>query len=265
MIALITGASSGIGLEMSKSLAKRGFNLILVARRKEKLLNLKKEIVSEYGVRVKVICKDLSDVNACMELHKEVSAVRIDLLINNAGFGLFGKFWETDLDRELEMIDVNVKALHILTKLFLRDFTERDYGFILNVSSVAGFMPGPNMATYYATKNYVLQLTSAIYEELRSAGKNVYVGAFCPGPVNTEFNEISGANFGNHGLSAADAAEYAIEKMFDGKLIIIPENEMKLIAFASGVSPRKITMRILGQIQKLRAEYNEISGEIIDS
>lgn len=252
MIALVTGASSGIGRAMAKSLARRGFNLVLVARRMERLAELKKEIVEECDVRVKLICKDLSDVNACKELHDEVSAVSLDLVINNAGFGLYGRFWETELETELNMIDVNIKAVHTLTKLFLQDFVKRDYGFILNVASIAGFMAGPYMSTYYATKNYVVQLTSAIYEELREAKKHVYIGAFCPGPVNTEFNEVSNADFGNHGISAEEAAEYAIEKMLDGKLIIIPQADLRVAAYASQISPKKLSMRVASKVQHIR-------------
>lgn len=252
MIALITGASSGIGRAMAQSLARRGFNLVLVARRRERLEELKREITDECDVRVKVICKDLSDVNACKELHDEVSKVSLDLVVNNAGFGLYGRFWETDLETELNMIDVNIKALHTLTKLFIQDFVKRDYGFMLNVASIAGFMAGPNMSTYYATKNYVVQLTAAIYEELRSADKHVYIGAFCPGPVNTEFNEISNADFGNHGISPEEAAEYAIEKMLDGKLIIVPQTELKLAAYASMLSPKKLSLRVTSSVQKVR-------------
>lgn len=252
MIALITGASSGIGMAMARSLARRGFNLILTARRRDRLAELKKELVAENDIRVKIISADLSDINDCKKLYREASSVSIDLVINNAGFGLYGRFWETELETELDMIDVNIKAVHTLTKLFLRDFVKRDYGFILNVASIAGFMAGPNMATYYATKNYVVQLTTALYEELRDARKHVYVGAFCPGPVNTEFNEISGADFGEHGISAEEAAEYAIEKMLDGKLIIIPHTELRLVTYASMMSPRKLSMRVASKVQRIR-------------
>ncbi len=213
MIAMITGASSGIGEELAKNLASRGFNLILTARRAERLKEIKEKLTSVFDVKVKIICADLSITSECKRLYEEVKGVRIDMLINNAGFGLFGRFEETDLDRELEMIDVNIKAVHILTKLFLRDFSKRNYGYILNVASIAGFMAGPLMATYYASKNYVLQLTRAISQELKHNKVNVYVGALCPGPVDTEFNRVAGAEFAVGGASASEVADYALNEI----------------------------------------------------
>ena len=252
MIALVTGASSGLGRAFSKILAKRGFNLVIVARRRQRLVELKKELSEDYGVKVKVLCHDLSDPEECRELFDEVSGVNIDVLINNAGFGVFGKFTETDLDSELKMIDVNIKAVHILTKLFLQKFVKRDHGYILNVASLAGFMAGPLFSSYYASKNYVLQLTKAIYEELRSDKSNVYIGAFCPGPVNTEFNDVSGAKFAVNGIDENEAAAYAIEKMFDGQLIIIPKIYAKLTAAASKIAPTKVMLAATGKVQRSR-------------
>lgn len=257
MIALITGASSGIGRAMAKNLASKGFNLILVARRQERLEELKAELKSKYDIKIKIICKDLSVPQNCIDLHDEVQKVGIDILINNAGFGLFGRFDQTDLDTELKMIDINIKAVHILTKLFLKDFRERNYGFILNVASVAGFMAGPMLSTYYATKNYVLQLTKAIYEELRSDNCNVYIGALCPGPVKTEFNEVAGAEFAVGGITDTEAAEYAINKMFDGELIIIPTAKIKATAFASRFAPTKLMLRATMAVQKARSEMGK--------
>lgn len=242
MIALITGASSGIGEEFAKNLASRGFNLILVARRRERLKEIKEKITSIFDVRVKTICLDLSKTECCKRLYEEVSKLHIDILINNAGFGLFGKFDKTDLDRELEMIDVNIKAVHILTKLFLQDFKRRNYGYILNVASIAGFMAGPLMATYYASKNYVLQLTRAVSQELRHDNVNVYVGALCPGPVDTEFNRVAGAQFAVGGSTATEIAEYGIEEMFKGKTVIIPKKEIKALAVLSKAVPSRLML-----------------------
>lgn len=252
MIVLITGASSGIGRAMAQGFARRGFNLILVARRRERLQALKEELVRAHGVRVKVICRNLSDPVQCRALFEEARAVKPDILINNAGFGVFGEFYETDLDRELEMIDTNIKAVHILTKLFYRDFRDRDYGFILNVGSVAGLMAGPLMAAYYAGKNYIVQLTKAIYEEIRADGANVYIGVLCPGPVRTEFNAVAGVKFADDGLDEAYVAEYAIEAMFDGGLVIIPGKLMKTVGFAARVTPTKLMLRATRQIQTAR-------------
>lgn len=213
MKALITGASSGIGRDMARILSSNGYDLILVARRKDKLEALKKELQAE----VSIICMDISSTFNCMKLYNKVKKENIDILINNAGFGLFGEFNSTNLDKELDMIDVNIKSLHTLTKLFLNDFVKKDSGYILNVASSAAFLPGPLMATYYATKAYVLRLTSSINEELRRNKSNVYIGVLCPGPVNTEFNSVAGVKFSIKSLESYDVAEYAIKKMLKKK------------------------------------------------
>ena len=158
MKALITGASSGIGRDIARELSNRGYDLILVARRKSRL----EELANELNTKVEIIDMDISSTYNCMQLYNKVKKDNIDILINNAGFGLFGSFDETNLDKELDMIDLNIKAVHVLTKLFLKDFIEKDKGYILNVASSAAFVPGPLMATYYATKAYVLQLTEAL-------------------------------------------------------------------------------------------------------
>ena len=252
MIALITGASSGLGRSFAKILAKRGFDLVLVARRRPRLIELKQELTEDYGVRVKVLPHDLSKPEECIQLFEEVEHAKIDILINNAGFGVFGKFTETDLDRELEMIDVNIKAVHILTKLFLQKFVKRGHGYILNTASLAGFMAGPWFSSYYASKNYVLQLTKAIYEELRADRSNVYIGAFCPGPVKTEFNDVAGAEFAVEGIDEMEAAEYAIDKMFDGQLIIVPKMYAKLTAAAAKLAPSKLMLAATAKVQSSR-------------
>lgn len=252
MIALITGASSGIGRAMALGFAKRGFNLIITARRVERLIELKKEAVEKYGVKVRIFCHDLSEPEECKKLFEEVSRVNIDVVVNSAGFGVFGAFDNTDLDAELKMIDVNIKAVHILTKLFLQKFKERNSGFILNVASLAGFMAGPNFSSYYASKSYVLQLTKAIHEELRHVKSNVYIGALCPGPVKTEFNEVAGAEFAVSGITDTEVSEYAIEKMFDGQMIIVPTAYAKLLKTAAKVVPTNIMLAATGAVQRSR-------------
>ena len=252
MIALITGASSGIGREMAKNLATRGVNLILVARRTERLIALKEEI--RYNcpeIKVKTITADLSKEEQCFELYDRVKDYKIDLLFNNAGFGLYGSFLETDLNDELSMINVNIKAVHILTKLFLRDFAERNSGYILNTASVAGFMAGPLLATYYATKNYVVQLTKAVYEELRSKGSRVVISALCPGPVDTEFNSVAGVkSFGIPSENEAYVADYAIERLLCGDLLIIPGVTTKAAAAGSRFAPTKLLLRTVRTLQE---------------
>ncbi|MCY1714950.1 SDR family NAD(P)-dependent oxidoreductase [Caproiciproducens galactitolivorans] len=246
MKALITGASSGIGRDMAAVLSEQGFDLILVARRQERLEQVKKELKTN----VKIICADLSDSAACIRLYEQVKEEQIDILINNAGLGVFGAFDETDLQKELRMIDTNIRALHILTKLFLRDFKTRDSGYILNVASSAAFQPGPLLSGYYATKAYVLRLTEAIYEELRRAHSKVHICALCPGPVRTEFDDVADVKFSVKGLQSRYVAEYAIRKMFQGKLVIVPGTTMKLAHGFGRFLPDKQILKVAYHMQK---------------
>lgn len=234
MTALVTGASSGIGRDIARRLGKMGIRLIITGRDAERLESLRQEIGAR---RVKVIAADISRREECLRLYKEASAYGVDILVNNAGFGLYGKFSVTELDRELEMIDLNIGAVHILTKLFLRDFSARDKGYILNVASIAGFMPGPLMATYYASKNYVVRLTEAIREELRCQHSGVYIGAFCPGPVDTRFNSTAGVKFALRGISSEYAAKCAVDGMFARKALIFPTASVKAAVIASRFIP----------------------------
>lgn len=246
MKAMITGASSGIGRDLARILSAKGYDLILVARRKTILEQLKKEL----NTNVEVIPCDLSTTFNCMKLYESVKNQDIDILINNAGFGLAGEFVDTKLDKELDMIDLNIKAVHTLTKCFLQKFEEQDKGYILNIASSAAFQPGPLMATYYATKVYVYNLTLAIYEELRRNNSNVYVGCVCPGPVDTEFNKVAKVEFKMPSLPSEVVASYAIKKMFKRKLVIIPGVGMKFVYHASKFVPRKIKLMITYNIQK---------------
>lgn len=237
MTALVTGASSGIGRDIARRLGKMGIRLIITGRDAESLETLRQEIGAR---RVKIITADISRRDECVRLYNEASVYGVDILVNNAGFGLFGKFSVTELDRELDMIDVNIGAVHILTKLFLKDFSARDKGYILNVASIAGFMPGPLMATYYASKNYVVRLTEAIREELRSQHSGVYVGAFCPGPVDTNFNNTAGVKFALRGISSEYAAECAVKGMFERKALIFPTALVRAAVIASRLLPDSV-------------------------
>ncbi len=245
MKALVTGASSGIGRDIAIALSDMGYDLILVARRKTKLEQLKKQLPG----KTQTIVMDLSSTANCMKLYDKVKKEDIEVVVNNAGFGLFGTFDKTNLDKELDMIDTNIKAVHILTKLFLKDFKEKDSGYILNVASSAGFLSGPLMATYYATKGYVLKLTEAIYEELRREGSNVYIGALCPGPVDTEFNKVAKVKFSIKPMTSEKVAEYAVDQMLKKKLIIIPGFKTKFVRFA-GLLPRKLLLKLNYNVQK---------------
>lgn len=243
MKALITGASSGIGREMAKYLSSLGYDLVLVSRRKRKLQELKKELDTD----IKIIKMDISSTFNCMDLHEQVKEDNIDMLINCAGFGVYGKFSRVKLDKELDLIDTNIKATHTLTKLFLQDFKKKGEGYILNVASLAAYTPGPLMPAYYASKSYVLSLTEAIYEELRREGSDIYIGALCPGPVDTEFNKVSNAVFNMRSMQADEVAKYAIDKMLKGKMIIVPGFKTKMLIFVS---------RFLSEKTKLKLAYN---------
>ncbi len=254
MIALVTGASAGIGRDIARSLAKHGINLIITARRKDRLQELKDEITDEYGVMVKIITADLANENECIELHRRVQKYNIDIFVNNAGFGVFGEFTETDLDRELRMLDVNIRAVHILFKLFLKDFVKRGSGYILNTSSSAGFYPGPMFSSYYASKAYVLRMTQAVYEELRARRSKVSVSVLCPGPVSTEFSDRAGVSFALPPQSSEYVAEYAVREMFGGRLIICPSPMIMLGKTASRLVPDKAVAFAARLIQSHREE-----------
>lgn len=245
MKALITGASSGIGREMAYYLASLNYDLILVARREDRL----KEIKEKVKTNVKIIPLDLEKEENIFKLYDLTKKENIDMLINNAGFGLFGFTDKTDLKREIEMINLNVKALHILTKLFLVDFVKRDSGYILNVGSSAGFLAGPKLNTYYSTKNYVVKFTMAIYEELRHQNSNVHVSVLCPGPVNTEFNKVAGGHFNVEGEQAKRVAKLAINKTLKNKLIIVPGIGVKLALFLNRFLPYKLSMKFVYMVQ----------------
>lgn len=244
MKALITGASSGLGKDFAIELSKKGYDLVLVARNKKKLEEVKKLCCTN----VEIESMDLSNIDNCKKLydkHKD-----IDLLVNNAGFGLFGEFNKIDLDKELEMIDLNIKSLHVLTKLYLKDMIEKDSGRILNVASSAAFLPGPLMSTYYSTKSYVMRLTTAIYEELRRIKSNVKVSVLCPGPVETNFNNVADVNFSIKGLKSDFVVKYTLNKMFKNKLIIIPGILPRIGVIASKFVPIKLLVKVTYNIQK---------------
>ncbi len=246
MKSLITGASSGIGRDMAYYLASQGHDLILVARRKERLEEIQKNV----KVNVKIIAMDLCIEDNVFALYEKVKKENVDIVINNAGFGLFGMFSKTNLKRELEMIDLNIKAYHILTKLFVSDFMKKNHGYILNVCSSAGFLAGPRLNTYYATKNYVTKLTMALYEELKHQKSNVHISALCPGPVKTEFNEVAQGIFKINEMLSEKVAKIGIDKMFQKKLIIVPGWRVKLGLFFNRFIPWKLSLKITYFIQK---------------
>lgn len=241
--ALITGASGGMGRDMAILLAERGYDLILVARNEDKL----KELAESLNTDVRVVPMDLSIRKNCYKLHGMTG--NVDILINNAGFGEWGEFYYTSLHKELNMIDLNISALHILTKLYLRDFVKKNRGYILNVSSLAAFGSGPLMATYYATKAYVYKLTTAINEELRVRRSKVRISVFCPGPVDTGFNERAGASFSVKPLNSMEASRIALKGMFAKKMVIIPSFSEKMVSILSGFAPLRLVLMVCYRIQ----------------
>lgn len=245
MKALITGASSGIGRDMARVLAEMEIDLILVARRGERLRELKEELPCS----VQIITADIADEAVCKALYERVKHENIDILINNAGLGDFGNFDETSLDKDMAILNTNIRAVHILTKLFLRDFVKRDSGRILNVASSAAFLPGPLMATYYASKSYVLRLTMSIYKELQKRKSNVHVSVLCPGPVQTEFDKVANVKFMMKGKTSEQVAKDAIYAMFRDDLMIIPGFLMKASYVLTRFMPQEVLMTCSYHIQ----------------
>lgn len=248
MKALITGASSGIGKDMARILNKNGYDLVLVARDEKKLREFQKELENLNNARVEIISMDLSIEENCKELHKCVTDV--DILINNAAFGDCGNFTKTDLNKELSMIRTNIIAYHILTKLYLVDMKAKNSGKILNVASIAGFMPGPLMATYYSTKSYVVRLSQSIREELKKEKSNVQISILCPGPVKTNFNNVANVNFHMREANSFHVAKYAINKFLKRKFYIIPGLDVKFAIFFSHFIPSSLVAKITYMVQK---------------
>ena len=246
MKAIVTGASSGIGRDMAIYLGKLGYDLVLVSRD----INRLKETASKIDTNVELYPADLSNKENCFNLHYKYKDEEIDLLVNGAGFGLFGDTWETDLNKEMEMINLNIVALHILTKLFLQDMVKRDKGRILNIASSAGFLAGPGLNTYYATKNYVVKWTLAIYEELRAIKSNVKVSCLCPGPVATNFNKVAGGSFTVKPMKSEDVAKMGIDACLKGKLVCIPGFVTKMGLIFNRMIPGWLSLRITHKIQK---------------
>ena len=239
LIALVTGASSGIGRDIARELAKRSYNLIVVARNEDALKDVKSNLEKEYNINVDRRVVDLIDREGCKKLHEDIQKKYgiIDVLVNNAGFGDCGNFYETNLEKDLGIIDTNISALHILTKLFLKDMVKENKGYIMNVASIAGFMPGPLMATYYATKSYVVRLTQSIDRELKMKKSNVKVSVLCPGPVKTNFQRVADVKFNITETKSEDVARIAVKKMFKGKKVIFTQFHIAFTKFLAKILP----------------------------
>jgi short-subunit dehydrogenase len=254
--ALVTGASSGIGLDLARELAKNSHDVVLVARTASKLQEVAKEL-QKSGVSADVIVADLSRPNAAADVVAELKRrnIEIEILVNNAGYGLTGAFADTDMQRELDMIQVNVVALTQLTKLLLRPMIARKHGRILNVASTAAFQAGPLMAVYYATKAYVLSFSEAIADELRDSG--VTVTALCPGPTQTGFAEVAKMTETRlftmmRPMASEDVARAGYRGMMNGKRIVIPGATNKILVQSLRVSPRRTVTALVRKFQEKR-------------
>lgn len=248
--AVVTGASSGIGKAFARQLAEKGYSMVLVARRRDRLEELSREL-KDRGAESEVIPADLSQVSECHRLKEALCGRHIAVFINNAGFGDCGTFLESSEGKELKMIDVNVRAVHVLTKLVLIQMEEQKEGCLLNVASSAGLIPaGPYMASYYASKAYVASLTRAVAQELKERGSGVYIGVLCPGPVDTEFNSVANVEFALPGISPDFCVSYALKMMKKRKVVILPTFRMKVVVFAARLLPHSFYIRMTGHQQK---------------
>ncbi|WP_417874425.1 SDR family NAD(P)-dependent oxidoreductase [Xanthomarina gelatinilytica] len=255
--ALITGGASGLGYELALLLAKDGYNLVLIDIDAEKLHEVKQGIETDFAVNVQIYAKDLSVVNISEEIMLELKGLPIDVLVNNAGFGLFGSFWETDWEREKQMLHLHVITTTHLTKLVLKDMIQRGSGKILNLSSLAAFQPGPLMSLYYATKGYILSFSEAVANELKGTG--VTVTALCPGPTKTSFQKVvSNASSENkitfNMANAKEVAAYGYKAMNKGKVYAIPGKFNKLLATLPRFIPRNTAATIVKRIQEKNRE-----------
>jgi hypothetical protein len=257
MTALVTGASGGIGLELARLFAADGHDLVLVARSRDKLQKLSEELTAKHGVSARVLASDLSRPEAPREIFDRLSAdsLQVDALVNNAGFGTYGFFAETDLKAEMNLLQVNVVALAHLTKLFLPGMLARKRGYVMNVASTAAFQPGPLMANYYASKAYVLSLSEALANEC--GGTGVVVSALCPGPTETGFGEAAGLGdsklFDGGVMDARTVAVEGYKGMLAGKSLVIPGTRNSVLARAVSFAPRRLVTKVVRRLQDKRA------------
>lgn len=251
---LITGASGGIGKELADHFARDGHRSVLIARDSKKLELLKKQLEQDYQTEILTIVKDISDQQSVKEVHEflQENNIQVDYLVNNAGFGLYGEFADTNLDDELNMIDLNIKSLTHLTKLFLPGMIAKNGGGVLNVASTAAFQPGPLMAVYYATKAYVLSFTEALANELK--GTNINITALCPGPTETGFSNRANLQesklFKSGVMDVKEVANIGYKGFHSGKTIVIPGAQNKLLAQTVRFMPRKVVTSVVRNVQE---------------
>lgn len=251
---LVTGASSGIGLELSRLFAKDGSDLVVVARREKRLKEVAKELGDEFDVDVKVIPKDLSLQDSPREIYDQLEkeSVDIDVLVNNAGFGAVGAVGELEYGLQVDMLNLNINALYSLTRLFLPKMIERNSGGILNVGSLAGFQPGPYASVYYATKSFVLSFTEGLAEELK--GTDIKVSCLAPGPTKTEFGEVSGLDksflFSFGTMDASEVARAGYRGFRNGDVVVVPGLLNNLLPFSVRLTPRFLVRKVVSMLNK---------------
>jgi short-subunit dehydrogenase len=254
--ALVTGASSGLGASFARDLASRGCNLVVTARREDRLNALQEEIIEQHRVSVKTIPLDLTLPTAPENLYDQIEAagISVDVLINNAGFGIYGEFLQTDWTRHREMLQLNILAVTHLTLLIVRDMAARNSGYILNVASYGAYQPSPMFATYGASKSYVLNFSEALHDELK--GTQVKCTAISPGPVVTEFQQIAGQKpthplirFGK--IEPARVTRIGIDAVLAGRASVIPGWKITLLVWSSQLAPRRLATFITGWLMRL--------------
>ena len=251
MYALITGASSGIGYECAKILANKGYDLIITARSIDKLNKLSDEIKSTYNKDVVILPLDISKKESINELFDKTKDYKIEVVINNAGLGKVGMFYEVTDDEDYNMININVTAMHMVLKHYAEVL---DNAYILTVASVASFCPGPKMATYYATKNYIRSYAEALRFELKKMKKNVGITILAPGPVNTNFNDTANVTFTLKGVAADKCANYAIKRMFKKKKFATPKWSVRAATRFMRILPHRVSMRLCYKSQSKKQQ-----------
>lgn len=250
MYAVITGASSGIGREIALLLAKKGYHLILVARRRERLEKLKQYLEYHYPIVAECAPCDLSSRQACLDLCQTYSSYPVEILVNGAGFGKIGYITNQPVEEQLSMLDTNITAMHILSWHFARQMKK---GYILNIASIAAFQPGPFLAVYGASKAYGASFSLALNYELRQQKSAVSVTTLCPGPVATEFNKVAGSSFSLPSISARRCAKEGLRGMFRKKRLVIPSLTTKASYLAVKLSPLSIVIPVTHRIQRSKA------------
>ncbi|WP_018248495.1 SDR family NAD(P)-dependent oxidoreductase [Orenia marismortui] len=250
---LITGASKGIGYELANIFAQNKFNLILVARSEDKLAEIAKELIEKYNINCYIFAADLSSLDNVKKLYNKIQNKGLDVsvLVNNAGFGKLGLFHKTDIETEIDMINLNITTVTFLTKLFLQDMIKMGYGKIMNVASTAAFQPGPYMSVYYASKAYVLSFSEALASELNNL--KISISTLCPGPTDTNFQDVANMKkvklFESEVMKAETVAKVAYKGLLKGKRIIIPGIQNKLLATSSKLMPSKAITEIVKKLQ----------------